>query len=217
MITIPEVANDIIKRSLFLEEALSQKIINLSALARLIKPEVERGVMKEVQEGAIVMALQRLSQRIQSRQEMQKIFNAIPDLMLRSNLVEITFANSEFLIGKQKKLLEQIKERQNCFLTVTKGIFETTIIAGKELKNNILSIFRGEKIISQFENLSSINIQLPKNNPLIPGVYSFILKSLAWEGISVIEVVSTCNEFTIVLEDKNIDFAFSIIKRLFSS
>jgi hypothetical protein len=33
--------------------------------------------------------------------------------------------------------------------------------------------------------------------------------------IAVPEVVSTLNEFTIILEDKNIDLSFSIIKRLF--
>jgi hypothetical protein len=50
---------------------------------------------------------------------------------------------------------------------------------------------------------------------LVPGVYSYILKALAWDGIPVIEVVSTSNEFTIILEDRNIDPAFGLIKRLF--
>ncbi len=56
---------------------------------------------------------------------------------------------------------------------------------------------------------------LPKGTALIPGVYSYILKALAWEGINVVEVVSTLNEFTIILEDKKIDSAFAVIKRLF--
>ncbi len=47
------------------------------------------------------------------------------------------------------------------------------------------------------------------------GIYGNILKALAWEGINVSEVVSTLKELTIVLEEKLIDAAFSIIKRLF--
>lgn len=215
MITIPEVVENIIKRSPFLDYALAQKIINLSALARLIKPKVEKGVMKEVQEGAILMALNRLSQKIHPQRKSQKLFDGPPDLLLRSNLIEITFANSESLISRQKTLLDRVKTRQNYFLTITQGIFETTVIASKELRQQILKIYKDEKIISCFDNLSSLNVRLPKNNPLIPGIYSYILKSLAWEGISVIEVVSTCHEFTIVLRDEDIDSAFSIIKHLF--
>ena len=216
MITIPEIVEDIIRKSPFLDQALYQRIINLSALARVIKPEVEKGVMKEVQLGAIIMALNRLSKKTQKKQKsQQEIFSSAPDLMVRSNLFEITLANSEFLIQKQKKLLDRINMRQNYFLTFTQGIFQTAIIASKELKNKILAIFKGEKIISQLENLSSITVQLPKGTEFIPGTYNFILKSLAWEGINVMEVVSTLNEFTIVLEDKNIELAFSNLKRLF--
>ncbi len=215
MITIPEVVKSIIKRSPFLDYALAQKIINLSALARLIKPEVEKGVMKEVQEGAILMALNRLSQKIYPQRKSQKLFDGPPDLLLRSNLIEITFANSESLISRQKTLLDRVKTRQSYFLTITQGIFETTVIANKELRQHILKSYKDEKIISHFDNLSSLNVRLPKNNPLIPGIYSYILKSLAWEGISIIEVVSTCHEFTLVLRDEDIDSAFSTIKHLF--
>jgi hypothetical protein len=56
---------------------------------------------------------------------------------------------------------------------------------------------------------------LPPGTTQIPGIYSYLLKALAWEGINVVEVVSTLNEFTIVLEEGMIDDAFSIIKRLF--
>lgn len=216
MITVPEVVRNIIIKSPFLDEALSQGIINISALARLIKPEVEREAMKTVQEGAIIMALNRESQKLQKRMSAQRtIFRAAPNLLVRSNLMEITFANSELLISKQKKLFEHINIRQNVFLTFTQGIFEMTVIASQELKTRILDIFEGEKIISTLETLSSLTVQLPEGAAFIPGVFNFILKSFAWEGLNIIEVVSTFNEFTIILEDRNIDRAFSVIKGLF--
>lgn len=39
-----------------------------------------------------------------------------------------------------------------------------------------------------------------------------ILKILAWEGINVVEVVSTFSEFTIILEDEEVSRAFSLFK-----
>jgi hypothetical protein len=37
---------------------------------------------------------------------------------------------------------------------------------------------------------------------------------LAWENVTLYEVVSTTNEFTILVEDHLIDKAFSVIKGL---
>jgi hypothetical protein len=216
MITIPEVVAKIIKKSLYLEEALALGLINLSALARFIKPDVEREAMKEVKDGAVIVALNRLSRKTVKRaRRLKSVFRNAPDLTVRSNLMEVTYANAERLIVRQKKLLDQLGGKPGYFLTVTQGINETTIIASRELKEKILAIFKGERIIARIENLSSITVLLPRGTALVPGVYSYILKSLAWEGINIVEVVSTLDEFTLILEDKNIDQAFSLIKKLF--
>ena len=37
---------------------------------------------------------------------------------------------------------------------------------------------------------------------------------MSWEGINIIEVISTSNEFTIVVDDQYVNDAFKIIKNL---
>jgi len=69
-------------------------------------------------------------------------------------------------------------------------------------------------LIGSHDKLSSISMHLPKGNSKIAGLYYQIFKRLAWEKITIYEVVSTTNEFTIVVEDHLIDKAFSVIKRL---
>jgi hypothetical protein len=213
MVTIPEVVKTIIKKSPYLEESLSLGIINLSALARLIKPDVERRVMKSVQQGAVIMALKRISEQIKAQTQRTRLFDGLPNIMVRSNLFVMTFEQREDFIEKEKQLLTEIKGKRHYFLTVTQGIYETTIAASQELKPKVLSLFQKNKIMSQIDNLSSINIRLPENSPVIPGIYSYILKFLAWENISVVEVVSTCNEFSIILRDEDIGTAFSVLKQ----
>jgi len=46
-------------------------------------------------------------------------------------------------------------------------------------------------------NLSAISIYLPKGNSKVSGLYYQIFKRLAWDKITLYEVVSTTNEFTI--------------------
>lgn len=39
-----------------------------------------------------------------------------------------------------------------------------------------------------------------------------LLKTLAWHGINIIEIVSSFNEITIILEDSFVNQAFSVLK-----
>ena len=113
-------------------------------------------------------------------------------------------------------MLETINSQKEYFGTITEGVFETTVIASAELKISIEKIYQDEKVIFRFDNLSSITIRLAEENINTPGVYYYILKPLAWEGINVIEVVSTSHEITLIIEAKNVDRAFTILKNLFN-
>jgi hypothetical protein len=216
MITIPEIVEQIIKSSPFLEEGLSEGIINLSALARKIKPEIEEKLMKEVQEGAIVMALKRLSPSIsnQPTHKIQSFADNLGDIIVRNKLIVYTIENSATLVSRQKTLLERISDQKDTFFTVSQGINETAIILSKNIDHHFKELFRFENIISDLDLLSSISIKLPQGNNLISGIYYFMFKRLAWEDINIAEVISTTNEFTIVIEDKDIDRAFSVIQKM---
>ena len=61
MKTIQETVETIIQRTPFVEEAMQDKLINVSSLARLIQPEVEEALGKEVKTGAIMMSINRMS------------------------------------------------------------------------------------------------------------------------------------------------------------
>lgn len=213
MVTIPEVVREIVSREPYLEEALSRGIINLSALARTIRPQIEETLLKPVQEGAVIMALKRLEKETGQKTSPSLIFRSKPDIIVRSNLVEYTLSNSGSVIDSIRRLLEKNPPGKKHFLTFTQGVFETAIITGTEWKETVEQILEGERIIGRQEGLSSLTIILPESNVATPGVYYYILKALAWENINVIDVVSTKEEFTIMFNEEDIDRAFSILKK----
>lgn len=215
MITVPEAAKTIIERSRYLTEAMSKDLINYSSLARYIKPEVEKMLMKKVSEASLIMAIKRISEEIKPKFVPLTIFQSTPEMIVRSNLLDITVANSPTLSKKISKIIDLHHENQKYFFTLTEGLSETTIIASRDAKNIIEENIKGETILAKFENLSAITIRQPKEISYSPGVVYFFLKSLAWEGINLIEVVSTYVELTLVLEDKDVNVAFGILKGLF--
>lgn len=215
MITVPEAAEKIIKRSRYLSEAMSKGFINNSSLARYMKPEIEEMLFKKVSTSSIIMALNRLQTSLKPQSKYKNIFQTPPTTIIRSNLFEISLVNSETLSTKCLAILK-LNAAQRFFLTLSKGISESTIIASNEIANQIKEIVKHEKTISEFNNLSSITINLPDSSVNTPGIFYFFLKSLAWERVNIIEIVSTVSEFTLILEDKDINRAFLILKSLFN-
>lgn len=218
MVTIPEAVAKIVRASPLLEEAMARGWLNLSAVARSLRSAVEAEVQKKIKDGAVTIALSRLAARRAARtRPTARFFRTPPDLMVRSHLFEVTYAKAAPAAERPRLLLDKAGGRTAPFLTITQGINETTIIAGRELRDRVLRAFKGSVRIALLDNLSALTVLLPPNSAAIPGIYSYILKALAWDAIPVIEVVSTSNEFTIILDDRNIDGAFSLVKKLFET
>jgi len=213
MITIAQIIEDQIKKSSFLEEALVKGIINYSSLARKLQPIVEEKLVKNVKEGAIVMALKRVSLRLKSTlPKSENILGDLGDITIRSNLVDYTFSNSPTIGGAQNKILEKTEGRKDIFITISHGVSQITVIASEALEDDIKKIFKDETPICTLQNLSSLTVRIPTEATKTPGVLYSILKVLAWEGINMIETISTYTELTLVLETKDIERAFSLLK-----
>lgn len=216
MKTITSCVQEIIATSPFLEEGMSRQIINFSALAKDLNTPISKMLRKPVKNGAIMMALRRYQQpiHIENSKGLKTVFNNLGDITVRSNLSDFTFQNSANLIQSHSKLLETISNNNQIFYAFTRGLFESNIIISSSEKTTVLNSFKKERLIGSQDQLSAISLHLPKGNSKIAGLYYQIFKRLAWEKITLYEVVSTTNEFTIVVEDHLVDQAFSVIKRL---
>ena len=206
MLTIPNAVEEVIKKKPFLESALVEGLINLSALARKLKPEIEKKVGKEVNDSAVIMALNRLVPRLElmSAMKFKKVVENIGDIIVRSNLADIAFANSHTLFEKQAILLDRVRSMKDVFCTFSQGIYETTLVVSSSIAALVEEIFADETLIARSGDLSSITVKLPTENSVCPGVYYYIFKELAWDNINITEVISTTNEFTVVISDADI-------------
>ncbi|WP_224491259.1 aspartate kinase [Robertkochia flava] len=215
MKTISSVVENYIKSKPFLQSALAQGIINLTSLSRVIKPEIELQLGKEVRNGAVVMALKRLSADLEFRatHKILKVLKNIGEITVRSSLTDYTFMLSETILNKQARLLQEI-DGQDVFYTSSRGVNETNIVVSNSMNAVVEDIFKSERLLQKEEHLSSISVKLPEENVVVPGIYYFIFQRLAWEGIILNEVISTTNEFTIIVSEDQIDKAFKVIKDL---
>lgn len=216
MKTISSIVENYISTKPFLLTALSQGIINLTSLARVILPEIEQELEKEVKQGAVVMALKRLSSDLDFRtnHKITKVLKDIGEITVRSFLTDYTFLISDSILKKQEELLSHINSKKDVFYTSSRGVNETNIVISSSMNSLIDNVFEGEKVVQKSEDLSAITVKLPEENVTTSGLYYFIFQRLAWEGVVIKEVISTTNEFTILVSDEQIDVAFKVVKDL---
>lgn len=219
MKTIASVVEQYIKSKPFLLSGLSQNIINLTSLSRMMMPEIEQELGKDIKQGAVVMALKRISEELDFKinHRILKSIKNIGEITLRSSLIDYTFVISETLLSKQVELMTRISGMNDVFYTSSRGVNETNIVVSESVAAIVEDAFEGEKMIQKTGNLASITVKLPKENTSVPGIYYFIFQKLAWEGVILNEVISTTNEFTIIVEDAQVDVAFRVIKNLKSN
>jgi hypothetical protein len=216
MSSISKITEEIINRSPFLREAMTENLINVSALARKIIPEVEKMTNKEIKEGAIVMAIKRMTPGVYHKLDIKikKVIGGIGDFLVRSDLVDFTFENSESLRDCQNELIKYTQNDKDSFFALCKGITETTYILNTKYADDVKRIFAKENSKGHNTDLSSITVKLPETNTETFGVYYYIMKHLAWDGINIEQVVSTANEFTVIVDSSDIDDAFKILMQL---
>ncbi|MFS4482542.1 hypothetical protein ACKGJY_05965 [Hyunsoonleella sp. 2307UL5-6] len=216
MKTVSNCVEDILITQPYLEEALTRQIINYSALAVELTEPISKMLKKEVKPGAIMMALRRYNPppALGNTLKMKRVIQNLGDITVRSNLTDFTVKNSTTLIDNHAKILERINQEDKLFYTFTRGIHESNIIVSSSLNDFVKEHLKQEYFIAIQEQLSAISINLPQDNSKIAGLYYHFFKRLAWEGVVLYEVLSTTNEFTILVEDEFVDKAFSAIKKV---
>lgn len=211
MKTITDCVHNILRHQPFLEDALSRNIINFSSLAVDLIPQVEKVMRKPVKPGSIVMALRRYHpKRIKHINNLRNL----GDIIVRSGITEYTFLNSNTILTSQSNLLNSVKNETKAYFTYSSNFQESNILVSSSLKETVEKNFKNETCIGVADNLSSMSIALPEDNSKVVGLYFYIFKLLAYEGIPVFEVISTSNYFTLFLEKEYVNQAFLLLNEI---
>lgn len=216
MKTIATEVENAVKKSPFIAEALNEGLLNISSFARMIMPDLKKSLGKEVKLTTIIMAIQRMDYGaiLYESKKLKSLFKKIKDIIVRGHLRVYTIRQSQTVAKQLSALLNKIGDRRDVMCTFTQGIAECMVIISESECQKLEKIFVKETILEITDDLTAFTILLPDENRILSGVYYFILKELAWSGINVIEVVSTSNEFTIVVKEKDSSVCFDVLRKI---
>lgn len=187
--------------------------MNYSALARLLRPEIEAALLEPISDGAVTMALRRHAEQVLSQYPTERV-HPIRNITVRSEIVEVAYHSTPELNVVHQKLLKLAERYDQPFLSYGQGTGETTFDMSQVLLPHLKELTKGIKPIVLYDNLATISVRLPSDTVVISGVYYPFVKALAWAQINVYQIISYFSEVTFVVAEADIDKAFSLLKGL---
>lgn len=213
MVTISHLVEKKFEENLFLQEALSKGLLNNAAVAESMMPELGKELKHEVKFSAVNMAIRRLGEKLEKTQNKRKIFAKDTDITIKSDLVEITIIKSEDT-QKTIKALYGLVNLKKDLLTITIGIDEIMIIVGDKYEKKIIEVIPQKQLKKMVKNLSSLTINIPESSIHEVGLIYAMSKTFAWENLSIVDIVSTLTEMTLIVREDDTARSFDIIKKV---
>ena len=135
---------------------------------------------KDVRNGALVMALKRLSSDFEFRSSLKivRTLRNIGDITVRSSLIDYNFKTSPTLLTSQAKLMAEISNDRDNFYTSSRGVNECNVVVSSNIAELVESCFFNETCIHKEKEVSSISVKLPIENVSGPGIYYFVFQRL---------------------------------------
>lgn len=214
-ISVAEATRRVINGKSSIIDCLRFEVINFSALAQLIKPEVLIVCKKEkVNLDSIKMSLMRYTDELISEKKIleQEISGVIAEsvLELKNDLIVIT-VKQELFLSKINKIIEFIHEFR--FFQLIQGTDVFTILADQSKKKELLSVFTSPlSLIDIIENQSALILISPKEIMKISGVISYLTYLLSSGQINITQIMSAYTDTIFVVDRINAIKAYNLLE-----
>ncbi len=214
MATIARVVEKMVKENPSLEIALSKDIISYSKLARYLHAEVEKEFGKKVTDSAMAAALKRMKEKSGRLYAPKKGEYYALELGTSSNLAELSIGRTGRLPSIMKSIYEFPELGEGCIMHASHGNNQTTFVFSDRLERKMRALLSGEKLLSDLKRLAQLSIKFDEKMFRTTGFLVYVLKELAWNGIGVVEIVSTYTELIIIVREDDLMRSHQIAKGL---
>ncbi|MHA1380419.1 MAG: DUF7523 family protein [Candidatus Helarchaeota archaeon] len=215
-ISIAEATRRIIQSKPSLIDAIKQGVINYSALAESINPEVTKLIGKKerkIQIDAIKMALMRYAEEIKEKWKIleKDIIQVISNskLELKNELNVITFRQSVFLEGAIS--ITELMEGTD-FFQLIQGTGSFTLVVDARAKDKIIKKLTQRNILMIKENQSALIVVSPLKIIEVPGIVAYFTDLFSRNGINITQFMSCHTDTIFVVSREDSLKAFKILE-----
>ena len=210
-VSISQIVKQVIDNDLSLQDALGRKYGNYTAIARLIKPKVERDMGKKVNFDSLVTSVKRVKPRLQLAQ------GGIEGVLARS-VVNVRTDVAKLNLEKSKRALEAARNimatYQEEFLQISESNSAITMIFDQKLLEEIHKKFNDDDVLDEQSDLAAIIVHSPAEIVRTPGVVLSIYMKIAENHVNIEDTVSCFTDTIVVIRMNEVARTFSTLTDL---
>lgn len=208
---VSRAVKEIVLNDIFLQASIRGQYCNYSAIARRIKPLIDKKVGYDTDIQSIVTALKRLKSSLSFSPKNVKMVLADSNLSVKTGVAKITVEKTRTTTIKFSEL---IRKYISSIIHVSIGSTAITIIMDEMYAENALELFEKSTILENKRNLAAILVTSTPEITDVPGCAISIYERLFSSGINIEDTTSSYTDTIIILKNEDVGKAFETLNEL---
>ncbi len=214
MANLTTILNEVIKANPTIQVGLSNKLFNLSQLARFLLPTIQAKSDRDISQAALLMALSRYQRSINSSDLSEsQITYSFKNIQVTSNLSIFSYA---YTPDRRREVITLAKEieAKGRPLSFTHGLGQITLFVQNDDVSRVRARLNG-KPLQVNTNIALVGALFSEDECKKPGFFHAVFQQLYLQKINVIEVASTMTELLIYIDETDLRLAFDTLYNRF--
>ncbi|HEX6281725.1 MAG TPA: ACT domain-containing protein [Nitrososphaera sp.] len=212
--SITEAVREMVSSDLSFQDSLQRNYCNISALARLIKPQIDHMLGKAISIESIITALKRSKYDYNVQEKPIASILAASTITVNTDVAKVSAKKSKKTIEKVAKAM--IQSAGN-FISISESIMSITLAFDDLLLQDVKVMFAYDDILEIENGLAAIIIHSPEDIIKTPGCAIAFYNQLARRHINIEDTVSCYTDTIVLVKMEQVGKAFNALTDLISN
>lgn len=211
--SITNAVKEVVNNDLSFQDSLQRDYCNISALARIIKPQIDQVLGKNTSVESIVTALKRSRRDYDIPERPIAAILAGSTVSVKTDVAKLSAAKSKRNIEKIAKSLTQNVDN---YISMSESIMSITLIFDDALLDDVKAMFGQHDILEVEDDLAAIIVHSPEEIIKTPGCAIAFYNQLARRHINIEDTVSVYTDTIMLVRMDQVGKAFNALTDLIS-
>lgn len=212
--SITEAVRETISNDLSFQDSLQRDYCNISALARIIRPQIDHMLGRNISIESIITALKRSKHDYNVQQKPIAAILAASTITVNTDVAKVSAKKSKKTIEKVAKAM--IQSTGN-FISISESIMSITLVFDDLLLQDVKGMFAHDDILEIENSLAAIIVHSPEDIIKTPGCAIAFYNQLARRHINIEDTVSCYTDTIVLVKMEQVGKAFNALTDLISN
>lgn len=213
--SITDAVKEVVNNDLSFQDSLQRDYCNISALARIVKPQIDQMLGKNTSVESIVTALKRSRRDYDVPERPIAAILAGSTVSVKTDVAKLSAAKSKKTI---EKIARSLTQNVDNYISVSESIMSITLVFDDVLLDDVKAMFgHGDDILEVEDDLAAIIVHSPEEIIKTPGCAIAFYNQLARRHINIEDTVSCYTDTIMLVKMDQVGKAFNALTDLISN